>query len=169
MIRLCILCDGPTEVEFVNRCLEPYLRPSGVSAYGTVLSARSGRHRGGRVTVDRLAKKISLHYSEADRVSTLVDFYGFQDRAARTRAQLRENRNVPALLILQGQRDGRSLVSVDALDRPRPVVRVEERAALQHYSRWVVYTDQPITADGSNATRTCSTSTPTMLSTPLSA
>ena len=35
----------------------------------------------------------------------------------------------------------------------------EERAALQHYSRWVVYTDQPITADGSNATRTCSTST----------
>jgi len=38
--------------------------------------------------VDRLAKKISLHYSEADRVSTLVDFYGFQDRAARTRAQL---------------------------------------------------------------------------------
>ena len=88
MIRVCIICEGPTEVEFVNRCLEPYLRPSGVSAYGTVLSARSGRHRGGRVTVDRLAKKISLHYSEADRVSTLVDFYGFQDRAARTRAQL---------------------------------------------------------------------------------
>lgn len=27
----------------------------------------------------------------------------------------------------------------------------EERAAFQHYSRWVVYTDQPITADGSNA------------------
>lgn len=88
MIRVCIICEGPTEVEFVNRCLEPYLRPSGVSAYGTVLSAKSGRHRGGRVTVDRLAQKISLHYSEADRVSTLVDFYGFQDRASRTRAQL---------------------------------------------------------------------------------
>lgn len=88
MIRVCIICEGSTEVEFVNRCLEPYLRPSGVSAYGTVLSARSGRHRGGRVTVDRLAHKISLLYSEADRVSTLVDFYGFQDRAGRTRAQL---------------------------------------------------------------------------------
>ena len=88
MIRVCIVCEGPTEAEFVNRCLEPYLRPSGVSVYGTVLSARSGRHRGGRVTVDRLAQKISLHYSEADRVSTLVDFYGFQDRAGRTRAQL---------------------------------------------------------------------------------
>lgn len=88
MIRVCIICEGPTEVEFVNRCLEPYLRASGISAYGTVLSARSGRHRGGRVTVDRLAQKISLHYSEADHVSTLVDFYGFQDRAGRTRAQL---------------------------------------------------------------------------------
>jgi Domain of unknown function (DUF4276) len=88
MIRVCIICEGPTEVEFVNRCLEPYLRACGVSAYGTLLSARSGRHRGGRVTVDRLANKISLHYSEADRVSTLVDFYGFQNRAERTRAQL---------------------------------------------------------------------------------
>lgn len=88
MIRICIICEGLTEVEFVNRCLEPYLRSCGVSAYGTVLSAKSGRHRGGRVTVDRLASKISLHYSEADRVTTLVDFYGFQDRAGRTRAQL---------------------------------------------------------------------------------
>ena len=88
MIRVCIICEGATEAEFVNRCLEPYLRPSGVSAYGTVLSARSGRHRGGRVTVDRLAQKISLHYSEADRVSTLVDFYGFQDRNGRSHAQL---------------------------------------------------------------------------------
>jgi hypothetical protein len=88
MIRACIICEGPTEVAFVNRCLAPYLRPSGVSAYGTVLSAPSGRHRGGRVSVDRLAQNISLHYSKADRVSTLVDFYGFRDRAGRTRAQL---------------------------------------------------------------------------------
>lgn len=88
MIRVCIICEGTTEVEFINRCLEPYLRPSGISAYGTILSAKSGRHRGGRVTVDRLASKISLHYSEADRVTTLVDFYGFQDRNGRNRAQL---------------------------------------------------------------------------------
>jgi hypothetical protein len=88
VIRVCVIGEGPTEVEFVNRCLEPYLRPFGVSAYGTVLSAKSGRHRGGRVTIDRLAKMISLHYSEADRVTTLVDFYGFQDRAARSRNQL---------------------------------------------------------------------------------
>ena len=88
MIRVCIICEGLSEVEFVNRCLESYLRPSGVSAYGTVLSAKSGRHRGGRVTVDRLANNISFLYSEADRVTTLVDFYGFQDRAARSRTEL---------------------------------------------------------------------------------
>jgi hypothetical protein len=88
MIRVCIICEGPTEVEFVNRCLEPYLRQSGVSAYGTILSTKLRRHPGGRVTVGRLAKKISLHYSEADRVTTLVDFYGFQDRGGRSRAEL---------------------------------------------------------------------------------
>ena len=88
MMRVCIVCEGPTEVAFVNRCLAPYLQTSGISAYGCLLSARSGRHRGGRVTVDRLAQKISLHYSEADRVTTLVDFYGFQDRCGRGRAQL---------------------------------------------------------------------------------
>lgn len=88
MIRLCIICEGSTEVEFVNRCLEPYLRPYGIMTYGTLLAAKSGRHRGGRVSVGRLAQKIALHYYEADRVSTLVDFYGFADRAGRNRAQL---------------------------------------------------------------------------------
>jgi hypothetical protein len=88
MIRVCIICEGPTEVNFVNRCLEPYLRPSGVRAYGTILSAKLRRHSGGRVTVGRLAKKISLHYREADRGTTLVDFYGFQDRGGRSRAEL---------------------------------------------------------------------------------
>lgn len=88
MIRVCIIGEGATEVAFVNRCLAPYLQPSGISAYGTVLSAPSGRHRGGRVTVERLACMIALHYHQADRVSTLVDFYGFQDRAGRDPMQL---------------------------------------------------------------------------------
>jgi Domain of unknown function (DUF4276) len=102
MIRVCIICEGPTEVEFVNRCLEPYLRSSGISAYGTLLSARSGRHHGGRVTVDRLASKISLHYSEADRVTTLVDYYGFQDRGARGRVQLEADIAAAAQAITTG-------------------------------------------------------------------
>ena len=83
VIRVCVVCEGATEVEFVNQCLEPYLRSCGIHAYGTVLSARSGRHRGGRVTVDRLAEAIAFHCSQSDRVSSLVDFYGFQDRMGR--------------------------------------------------------------------------------------
>lgn len=118
MIRVCVICEGATEVEFVNRCLEPYLRPSGVSAYGTVLSAKSGRHRGGRVTVDRLAHKISLHYSEADRITTLVDFYGFQDRAGRTRAQLEADIATAARAITAGY-DARYVLPYGTYSAPR--------------------------------------------------
>lgn len=88
MIRVRIICEGTTEEAFVNNCLAPYLQPKNLYVYGTVLSARSGRHRGGRVTVERLAKALSHHYAATDRVTTLVDFYGFQDRGMRTRAQL---------------------------------------------------------------------------------
>lgn len=88
MIRICIICEGPTEVMFVNQCLAPYLFGHQVNAYPTLLSAPSGRHRGGRVTVERLAKAMSHHYASADRVTTLVDFYGFQDKGSRSRVQL---------------------------------------------------------------------------------
>lgn len=98
MIRVCIICEGATEVTFVNQCLAPYLIGNQVNAYPTLLSAPSGRHRGGRVTVERLAKAISHHYSTADRVSTLVDFYGFQDKDSRSRVQLETDiRNAVAL------------------------------------------------------------------------
>lgn len=88
MIRVCIVCEGPTEVEFVKSCLAPYLRDSQVVAFPSLLQAPSGNHRGGRVTVERLVKFISHQYHQADRITTLVDFYGFQDRAVRNRAEL---------------------------------------------------------------------------------
>jgi len=91
MIRICVVCEGPTEVEFVNSCLAPYLLDSQVLAFPTLLRAPSGNHRGGRVTVERLVKFISHQYHQADRITTLVDFYGFQDRAARSRADLEAN------------------------------------------------------------------------------
>lgn len=88
MIRVCIVCEGPTEVEFVKSCLAPYLLDSQILAFPSLLQAPSGNHRGGRVTVERLVKFISHQYHQADRITTLVDFYGFQDRASRTRAKL---------------------------------------------------------------------------------
>lgn len=89
MIRVCIVCEGQTEVEFVKSCLAPYLlHNSQVLAFPSLLQAPSGNHRGGRVTVERLVKFLSHQYHQADRITTLVDFYGFQDRGGRSRAQL---------------------------------------------------------------------------------
>jgi hypothetical protein len=88
MIRVCVVCEGQTEVEFVKTCLGPYLLNSQVQAFPSLLQSRSGNHRGGRVTVDRLVKFMSHQYHQTDRITTLVDFYGFQDRSERDRAQL---------------------------------------------------------------------------------
>lgn len=88
MIRVCIVCEGPTEVEFVKTCLTPYLLRHNVNAYPAIVQAPSGRHRGGRVTVERLARFISHELHAANRLTTLVDFYGFQNGDGRTRQEL---------------------------------------------------------------------------------
>ncbi|WP_449221186.1 hypothetical protein [Tistrella mobilis] len=56
---VCIVCEGATEVEFVEGCLAPHLMDHGVSAYPSILRAPSGGHRGGRVSVERLARFLS--------------------------------------------------------------------------------------------------------------
>ena len=86
MIRVCIVCEGATESRFVESCLAPYLLASQIFAYSSLLQAPSGNHRGGRVSVERLVRHISHEYHNFDRITTLVDFYGFQDRRGRSRA-----------------------------------------------------------------------------------
>lgn len=88
MIRVCIVCEGQTEVEFVKNCLAPYLLNHQVQAFPSLLQSPSGNHRGGRVTVERLVRFMSHQYHQTDRITTLVDFYGFQDRNGRNRDQL---------------------------------------------------------------------------------
>lgn len=88
MTRLGIICEGVTEANFVQQCLAPYLADAGVYAYGTIIQARSGRHKGGRVTVERLASHLSHEYRKFDRLTTFVDFYGFQDRHGRSRDEV---------------------------------------------------------------------------------
>jgi hypothetical protein len=90
MIRVCIVCEGPTEVEFVKSSIVPHLLNHNVNAYPSLIQAPSGRHRGGRVTVDRLARFLSHEYHAADRLTTLVDFYGFQDANGRSRQELEQ-------------------------------------------------------------------------------
>ena len=91
MTAICIICEGSTEVEFVKKCLVPYLVNHGRSAYPIPIQAPSGNHRGGRVTVERLAKFISHQYRSGNRITTLVDFYGFQDANGRSCEELQEN------------------------------------------------------------------------------
>lgn len=90
MKSVCIICEGPTEANFVLTSLAPHLSQHNVRAYPSILQAPSGSHKGGRVTVERLAKHISHEYHACDRVTTLVDFYGFKDRDGRSRSEVED-------------------------------------------------------------------------------
>jgi hypothetical protein len=90
MIRICVVCEGQTEVEFVKKCLAPYFFDHHIHIYPSLLQAPSGRHRGGRVTIERLVKFISHQCRETDRITTLIDFYGFKDRGNRNCEQLEQ-------------------------------------------------------------------------------
>lgn len=90
-MRICVVCEGSTEVNFVNSCLAPHLLEHGICAYPTPLRAPSGNHRGGRVTVERLGRFISHELHAADRITTLVDYYGFSDAKARSCVQLEQD------------------------------------------------------------------------------
>ncbi len=92
MIRIGVICEGQTESSFVNRCLAPYcLQEANVLLIPRLLAARSGRHRGGHVTVERLAEAVYCDRFQFDCVTTLVDFYGFQDAAGRGKTALEED------------------------------------------------------------------------------
>lgn len=90
MIRVCIVCEGQTEVAFVRNCLVSHLLGFGVQAYPSILRAPSGKHRGGRVTVERLVNFMFHEYHCCQCITTLVDFYGFQDQDGRTNVELEQ-------------------------------------------------------------------------------
>jgi hypothetical protein len=113
---VCIVCEGQTEVDFVKFCLTPYLAGHGVNAYPTILRAPSEQHRGGRVSVERLVRFILHEYHSADRLTTLVDFYGFQNANGRTRQQLEQD-------ILDGVLKN---TTRDVRERVRPYVQMHE-------------------------------------------
>lgn len=90
MTRVCVVCEGPTEAQFVSTSLVPYFQPYALQVFPTLLQAPSGRHRGGRVTVERLVRFLSHQRHHCDRITTLVDFYGFQDRNGRSQQELEQ-------------------------------------------------------------------------------
>jgi hypothetical protein len=75
MIRLRILCEGPSEESFVNKVLAPHLATCRVMVTAPLIG-RPG-HKGGRVSWPRLLHDLERHLSDQEVcVSTLIDFYG---------------------------------------------------------------------------------------------
>lgn len=107
MTRLCIICEGQTESTFVQNCLAPHLARHGIQAYSTLLQSPSGNHRGGRVTVERLAQYIAFSTDKAARFTTLVDYYGFQNADGRSRTQLEADILAAAQTLAKGRLDPR--------------------------------------------------------------
>jgi hypothetical protein len=53
VIRLLVICEGPTEAEFVGSCLEPHLRDFGLAVHASLLKTRPGKVGGGAVSIER--------------------------------------------------------------------------------------------------------------------
>lgn len=82
MIRLAISVEGRTEEEFVKNVLADHLRSKGVEPQPILLN--------GNVTVERLASDIARLIWSFNRVTSLVDFYGFRDKNTATPEQLEQ-------------------------------------------------------------------------------
>ena len=77
-MRLAVSVEGLTESEFVTKVLAEPLRAKGMQPQPVVLG-RPG-HKGGNVTVERMAEDMARLYWSFDVVTSLVDFYGFRSR-----------------------------------------------------------------------------------------
>ena len=82
MIRLAVAVEGETEEEFVKSVLAKHLRTTGVEPHPFLLV--------GNVTVSKLASEMAKLQWNFDRVTSLVDFYGFRDKGADTPEQLEQ-------------------------------------------------------------------------------
>ena len=91
MIRLAMTVEGATERGFVNQVLAPHLEAREIYPSAMLLGrTRSSIVSGGNVTIERLAVDMAAQYHRFDVVTSLVDFYGFSDKGARTVEQLEQ-------------------------------------------------------------------------------
>ena len=112
MIRLGITVEGETEEDFVNDVLGPHLISEGIYA-DAVLLGKASRSvgGGGNVTIERLAADMASHYYRFDVVTSLVDFYGFRNKGARTVEELEQAVIQEADRMLRPNWDRRKIVS----------------------------------------------------------
>ena len=92
MTRLLIICEGQTEREFVERLLAPHLWENfEIDAHPSLLKTREEQHGGGNVSIPRLAKHIRNEYHNVCFITTLVDYYGFEDVNGRSKKELEQD------------------------------------------------------------------------------
>jgi Domain of unknown function (DUF4276) len=89
MVRIGISVEGPTEERFVKSVLVPYLAAR--SVYITPISM------GGCVNLDRARSELKKISNNFDYVTTLYDFYGFQDKAEDESKESLENKLIQAV------------------------------------------------------------------------
>ena len=82
MVRLAVVVEGLTEVAFVDQLLATHLLDYGVYATPTSL--------GGRITVERLASRMAELSWSLEVVTSLVDYYGFEDKENDSAGELEE-------------------------------------------------------------------------------
>ncbi len=94
MIRLGISVEGQTEEEFVNKLLAGPLRTKKIEPT-PILLGRAGENikgeGGGDVSVARLVEDMVCLYQSYDFVTSLVDFYGFQDKEDKSVEELEQH------------------------------------------------------------------------------
>ncbi len=122
MTRVCVVCEGQTEVRFIQTCITPHLIEFDVHAYPTILRSPSkpGKGRGGNVSIDRVSGFLSNQYNEGAQLTTFLDYYGFKHADGRSRHQL-EADILTATAACTGGFDAR---------RVRPYVQMHEFEAI---------------------------------------
>ncbi len=80
MVRIGVIVEGYTEMDFIKFVLGPYLLPKNVHMIPRVIGRGVGRNGGGNVTVNRLVNDMSRFYKQHGAVTSLVDFYGFKGK-----------------------------------------------------------------------------------------
>lgn len=78
MVRVGMIVEGLTELEFVDYVLAPHLIAKDVHIFPKLIGKG-----GGNVTLNQLSKDMLSFYWGYDFVTTLVDFYGFKGKQDR--------------------------------------------------------------------------------------
>ena len=80
MVRVGVVVEGHTEMDFVELVLAPYFFDKGIIFHPKRIGSRDGVEGGGHVTVQRLTVDMAELYWSCQVVTSLVDFYGFRDK-----------------------------------------------------------------------------------------